>query len=192
MAEEHDPGAEPLRYEELRRASESELATEHERVLGVIESIMAGLCVTDLDGTIQMTNLEAGGLIGISSEELAGQRLWEAFTVGPPRDVGVGRRLFDEAGFAAAMASGQPWRSVAQFTRPDGERFFAGFGLNPIGDPPVGAVFVYFDVTPNVEAQAATERLTTLLEAATDVVAVCEPSGHLLHLNRVGGQYSGI
>ena len=48
------------------------------------------------------------------------------------------------------------------------------------------------DVTEEVEARAASERLTALLEAATDVVAVFEPEGSLLHLNRVGCEYLGI
>jgi diguanylate cyclase (GGDEF)-like protein/PAS domain S-box-containing protein len=41
-------------------------------------------------------------------------------------------------------------------------------------------------------ARAARDRITALLEAATDVVAVFEPSGELLHLNRVGCHYLGV
>jgi diguanylate cyclase (GGDEF)-like protein len=43
-----------------------------------------------------------------------------------------------------------------------------------------------------VRARLATERLTALLEAAADVVAVFEPSGLLLNVNRVGARCLGI
>lgn len=48
------------------------------------------------------------------------------------------------------------------------------------------------DVTEEVEARESSERLTALLEAATDVVAVFDPNGELLHLNRVGCRYLGV
>ena len=43
-----------------------------------------------------------------------------------------------------------------------------------------------------VRARVATERLSTLLEAAADVVAVFDPSGLLLNVNRVGARCLGI
>lgn len=176
---------------------EHELTVEHERLKAVLESIGSGLCVTDADGLVYQTNVEAGSLVGVPPESLHGRRLWDAFrvTVRESQLAGQDLRFFDETGFRATLASGRPWQSVAEITRADGTTMFAACRLNPIspvGEAAVGAVFVYADVSAEVEARNASARLTTLLEAAADVVAVCEPSGHLLHLNRIGCRYLGL
>jgi diguanylate cyclase (GGDEF)-like protein/PAS domain S-box-containing protein len=60
-------------------------------------------------------------------------------------------------------------------------------------DPASGRWFIAAsDVTEELEARQSSERLTALLEAATDVVAVFDPGGQLLHLNRVGCRYLGV
>ena len=175
-------------YEELRRTTDSRLATEHSRLLAVTEHSPIAIAEIDAHGRVLFANPASRAMVGTSSiggdgtifflvhegdRQLvreAAMRTWEqgvdeTITV---RSVGGDGRI--------------RWLRAQVRALREGDE-----------DPVSGRWFIAAsDVTEELEARQSSERLTALLEAATDVVAVFDPSGGLLHLNRVGCRYLGV
>jgi diguanylate cyclase (GGDEF)-like protein/PAS domain S-box-containing protein len=171
-------------YEELRRNAASELAAEHARLLMVTEHSPIGIVEIDDKGRVVFENEFA--------RELAG---------GSIIDEGEGIRAAVhesdlEALRAATAASSDDGRDrslLTRFRRLDGGLRWCRLRIRAIRLPDGGRWFIAAaDVTDEIEARGATDRLTALLEAATDVVAVFDPGGALLQLNRVGCHYLGV
>jgi len=175
-------------YEELRRTSESRLAAEHARLLAVTEH--SPIAIAEIDGSARVV-YENPAL-----REMYGRSL-----------VGAGDTVFSMVHEAdhqltwdtavATWEEGIERIANVRFRRADGSIGWMRCQVRAIrGGEDDGTDGRWFsamaDVTEEVEARAASERLTALLEAATDVVAVFQPDGSLLHLNRVGCQYLGI
>jgi diguanylate cyclase (GGDEF)-like protein/PAS domain S-box-containing protein/putative nucleotidyltransferase with HDIG domain len=173
-------------YEELRRASENEVAAQHGRLETVIRSLGDGLCALEADGRIGQSNPEAERLLARPGESLAGRRLEEVVRV----QHAPGERVADTRGFTEALAAGRPWRSEhAMFVRADGASFPASCVLNPIRDEAgaQGAVLVFRDIT---ERRLADEELrrqrdysAALLAALQDGLTLLAPDGTLTEVN---------
>jgi diguanylate cyclase (GGDEF)-like protein/PAS domain S-box-containing protein/putative nucleotidyltransferase with HDIG domain len=173
-------------YEELRRASEHEVAAQHRRLETVIRSLGDGLCALEADGRIAELNPEAERLLADPGASLAGRRLDEVVRI----QHAAHDRVADQRGFAQALAAGWPWRSEhALFVRADGASFPASCVLNPIRDEAgaQGAVLVFRDIT---ERRRADEELrqqrdysAALLAALQDGLTLLAPDGTLTEVN---------
>ncbi len=171
-------------YDELRRSAESELAAEHARLLMVAEHSPIGIVEIDHTGRVVFENEFA--------REIAG---------GSIIDFGEGIRSLVHEGDMESLrdATRRAWEQgadqtlLARFHRLDGGLRWCRLRIRAIRFADGGSWFIAAaDVTEEIEARAATDRLTALLEAATDVVAVFDPTGRLLQLNRVGCHYLGV
>ncbi len=75
----------------------------------------------------------------------------------------------------------------------DGWRWIEAAATNMLDDPAIeGIVVNYRDITTRVEAQRDAQRLLEVLEAADDLIGICDPNGQLLHLNRAGRVFAGL
>ena len=172
-------------YEELRQASASALAAEHARLLAVTEHSPIAIVEADDEGRILFENQLARDMAG-------GRSLMES-----GRDI---RSTVHEADLpllleasAASARDGIDRTLLVRLMQPDGGVRWARLLLRALLDSDRPRWFIAAaDVTDEIEARAASDRITALLEAATDVVAVFEPNGELLHLNRIGCHYLGV
>jgi diguanylate cyclase (GGDEF)-like protein/PAS domain S-box-containing protein len=176
-------------YEELRRTSETRIAAEHSRMLAVTDHSPIAIAEIDAFGKVLFENPACREMVGTSYlgtddtifslvHESDRRQLIE--TAMATWELGIDRTIT----VRSVPPDGRPrWlRARVRALRTRGE-----------DDPTTGRWFVAAsDVTEEIEARESSERLTALLEAATDVVAVFTPSGDLLHLNRVGLRYLGV
>ena len=173
-------------YEELRQASESRIADEHARLLAVTEHSPIAIVEIDANGYVLFENpacreITGQSFVGKVASRVAGGELDR------PRWLDAARE---------ARERGTDVTLISRFTRPDGNTRWLRSRVRALREEAVGRADRWFivaaDITDEVEARVSTERLTTLLEAATDVVAVFEPDGALLHLNGIGCRYLGV
>jgi len=97
-------------------------------------------------------------------------------------------RIRDSFG-GAAGGSGADWKSHFRVWRADGEvrwiRAHTRAHLSPDGRFE-RAISTWADVTDEFDARSASERFAELLEAVEDVVAITDPTGVVVHVNRAG------
>jgi diguanylate cyclase (GGDEF)-like protein/PAS domain S-box-containing protein len=171
-------------YEELRQSSASALAAEHARLLAVTEHSPIAIVEADSSGRVVFENGFA--------RELAGRSLL-------PLGDGIGETVHPddrpalEAAALACWEDGEDRTILARYVPLDGDTHWCRLRIRAIRESDNVRWFVAAaDVTDEIEARASSDRLTALLEAATDVVAVFDPRGELLHLNRIGCRYLGV
>lgn len=175
-------------YEELRRQTESRVEAEHKRLLAVTEHSPIAIAEIDAYGHVLFENPACREMIGTSyldGEETVFSLVHEA-----------DRRILQEAA-VRSWENGTDETLTVRAVPPDGRMRWLRGRVRALRDGHEsvfsGRWFVAAsDVTDEVEAKASSDRLTALLEAATDVVAMFEPDGTLLHLNRVGCRYLGV
>ncbi len=162
-------------YESLRLASETEVARERDRLTAVIGSLTDGLCVLDIDGTLQRANLAAIDMLGASLDELTGSKVLERFRI---HDSAEPEIPADPVELAGLVASGSRIRdNAAMLLREDGRHVPVVCVLNPIYDEDdvVGSVFVFHDVSEqrNYERQlqAARDEAEDANRAKSDFLA---------------------
>ncbi|HEY8217711.1 MAG TPA: EAL domain-containing protein [Acidimicrobiia bacterium] len=172
-------------YEELRQASASALAAEHARLLAVTEHSPIAILEADDTGKVIFENQAARDLAGRSIVNLTD----DVRATVHRDDLGL---LTDAA--REAREEGSDRALLVRFMRPDGGIRWTRLRLRALQDEGDAArwFIAAADVTDEIEARATSDRITALLEAATDVVAVFEPNGELLHLNRIGCHYLGV
>jgi len=97
-------------------------------------------------------------------------------------------RIRDSFGVASA-GTGADWKSHFRVWRADGElrwiRAHTRAHLTPDGRFE-RAISTWADVTDEFDARSASERFAELLEAVEDVVAITDPTGVVVHVNRAG------
>ena len=101
----------------------------------------------------------------------------------------------EDCTIAASLAKGEGIHSDQEvFWRADGTGFPAEYWAFPIrkeGEV-VGAVVTFLDITERKLAEIEKARLTSILEATTDFVALADLSGKILYLNRGGRKVLGF
>jgi diguanylate cyclase (GGDEF)-like protein/PAS domain S-box-containing protein len=176
-------------YEELRRTSETRLAAEHARLLAVTEHSPIAIAEFDAYGNVLFANRASRTMVGRSRIDGDGT----VFFLVHEGD----RELVRDAAIAT-WEHGIDKTITVRSIPPDGRVRYLRAQVRALResedqDIVSGRWFIAAsDVTEEVEARESSDRLTALLEAATDVVAVFDPSGELLHLNRVGCRYLGV
>ena len=176
-------------YEELRRTSESRIAAQHARLLAVTEHSPIAIAEIDAHGKVLFANPAARTIT--STSDLPEHET--VFSLVLESD----RKMLIEAA-VESWERGIDRTLTVRSVSPDGRVRWLRARLRALreaGDDDLGAgrwFIAASDVTEEIEARESSDRLTALLEAATDVVAVFHPNGDLLHLNRVGCRYLGV
>jgi diguanylate cyclase (GGDEF)-like protein/PAS domain S-box-containing protein len=176
-------------YEELRSTSESRIAAEHDRLLAVTDHSPIAIAEIDAFGKVLFENPACRAMVGTSylgTDDTVFSLVHE-----------TDRRMLIEAALDS-WERGIDRTLTVRSVPPDGRPRWLRARVRALReagdvDPSTGRWFVAAsDVTDEIEARESSDRLTALLEAATDVVAVFTPYGDLLHLNRVGCRYLGV
>lgn len=156
-----------------------------QRFQSIVESVPAGILITDSDGCITFLNPQVEKLFGYNQNELLGQfvevliperfrdehshQRKEYVTRPEPRPVGTGRVLWGR--------------------RRDGSEFPVDVSLAPIDDPPnVSVVVTVIDLTDRIAAdvsiRSSEERLRAILDNTSAVVYVKDVEGRYQLVNR--------
>ncbi len=149
-------------YESLRRASESQLADERDKLRAVVRSIGDGLCVIDQDGRLVYMNPEGERVLGWHEAELVGRRVLDLVAAHPPEGADRGGRT----DLRAVVGAGRAFRDEdGVFRRRDGSDVAVSYVLNPIvkAGHLLGAVLVFRDIG---ERKVAAEELRRAKEEA--------------------------
>jgi len=170
--------------DELRRTSESRLALEHGRLLAVTEHSPIAIAEVDTHGRVLFENPSHRALVGRSLVGTEEPILDLLHADDRPAVMELARRSWTEGGDV---------ETTVRFLHADQRVRYARMRLRALRGEGAPRWFVASaDVTDEIQARQERERLTALLEAAADVVAVFDPDGRLLHLNRVGCRWLGV
>jgi PAS domain S-box-containing protein len=156
-------------YGRLSRAIE-ENQREKELLATTLASIGDGVVVTDAQGRVTSLNSEAERITGWPVAEARGKELSEIFKIQNERTGQVQENPIEKV-LRLGKVVGLANHTVV--VRRDGRKVPIGDSGAPVrrGDGPVeGAVLVFRDVTEEREAQAAKERLATIVESSDDAI----------------------
>jgi diguanylate cyclase (GGDEF)-like protein/PAS domain S-box-containing protein len=170
-------------YEELRATSESRLAAEHARLVAVTEHSPIAMAEIDRHGRVVFENTASRVMIGASLVD-SDARVRDLLHPGD-------RRAMDRLA-RRAWREGSDERATMRFTRADGQLRWARIQVRALQDDDPRWFIAITDVTDEIHARRERERLSLLLEATADLVALFDVSGQLLHLNRVGCTQLGV
>lgn len=163
------------------------------------DQIEVGMIITGLDGVVGRANRAMARLVGRTPEELAQT---DPFAIVHPDD----RQGDLDFGLQAYVGEIDGWTREKRVLRPDGEIVWVLETVTLVRDETgEGLHFLsqFIDITDRKRAEderakaeealrharLVSERFTELLEAVDDVVAISDPNGRLLHLNRAGRSY---
>ena len=152
------------------------LASTDTQFLSLADAAPMGIVVSDLVGRTVYRNTAAKDLLG--QPQLRPDRDWRELASGAARE-----QL--DALFAESAASGQP-RSITVPFESDGRDRWLRVRLAPrltVGAGNVYMIATLEDVSAEIEARAETDRLTHMLDATSDYVAVFRPDGEILYVN---------
>ncbi len=154
------------------------LAETDGQYLSLADAAPIGIVVTDPYGRTIYRNGTARRLL--EQPELRSDTEWREFaepSFRPDLETMVER----------ATIAGEASMATAAFVVPSGERRWFRVHVTPRfadGRHALGLITTLEDVTAEVEARAETERLTHMLDATSDYVAVFRPDGEILYVNR--------
>ena len=169
-------------YDELRRASASQVAAERDKLAAIINGFRDGFCSLDADGRLAAMNPASEALLG-DAESLLGQPVLERF--------GFSRRGDHAEPWAAAQVLARvcggrsvrddraELRDAAGRTRP------VSVLLYPIvqGGEVTGCALTFRDITRQLSAEAARRRLAKAVEASADAIYVTDREGRIEYVN---------
>lgn len=165
---------------------------EKERAQVTLESIGDAVVTTDGRGRVQYLNHVAEALTGWRRDQAAGKALGELFHLvneasGEPAPDPVAECL--RTGGAVALAN------HTVLVRRDGRRFAIEDSAAPIRDRGgriLGVIMVFHDVTERKRAEETRARLSAILEATSDLIAIGSADGRLLYLNSAARRALGF
>ncbi|WP_040484096.1 response regulator [Lyngbya aestuarii] len=180
-------------YEQQRQETETRLATERDRLLAVISSLGAGLCILDPNGCLLSMNPEAERLLGWKQPELLGQPLLQHIASHSQLSTVDFPCTFQDC--LDCLPSESPELQILkssddQFRCKNDAILAVSYVLNPILDHEtlIGAVLVFFDITDRKRAQLEAERSLSLLQAtfnATDAgIVALDRGGKVCNFNQ--------
>jgi diguanylate cyclase (GGDEF)-like protein/PAS domain S-box-containing protein len=176
----------------LLRQSERAVWQEKERAQVTLKSIGDGVITTDDQGVVQYLNPVAEKLCGWLNAEAQGRSVLEVFNV-----IGEGARQALKNPALECLRLGQVV-SLTNHTlllRRDGGEVHIEDSAAPIRNHDgaiIGAVLVFHDVTERMKVLNERERLSSILEATPDFVAISTLEGQRVYLNRAGRRMLGI
>ncbi len=151
--------------ESQRRASESRVAVERDKLRAVIRSLGAGVCILDAAACLLSINTEGERLLGYAEAELRGEPLLARVSASRPS----AEEQAPGHPFPATLVRGQSLRvENGRFTVRDGDQIPVSYVLTPLreNDHLYGAVLVFTDTGEHHRMQEALRAAKETAEAA--------------------------
>ncbi|WP_210209461.1 HWE histidine kinase domain-containing protein [Notoacmeibacter ruber] len=161
---------------------------QHERLLrGILDSLAAWVAVVGPDGTVVESNEGDFVRLNRSMRGLLGTKIWDdGWWAGNVHAASTVREAVQ-----AATRSGQTSRLDICMSGPDrAEPFWVDLQIAPLQDAPIegSVVLSGIDITSRRSAEARSGRLSDIIEATPDYVALGTPDGIPNYLNPGGRQ----
>jgi PAS domain S-box-containing protein len=162
-----------LTYRDLRESEE--------RYRRLVEAMNDGVVVLDTEGRIGYVNPRLAEMFGASAEEMLGQLAVEFLP--DPRNRGI---LEDQ--LAQRREGGRKSYEI-EFTGKRGRKVSTLVSPQPLYDKEgrfEGSLAVITDITERKRAEAERERLTAIVESATDMISLSTPDRRVTYVNPAG------
>jgi PAS domain S-box-containing protein len=165
----------------------SDLREREARISRLVESNIIGIMIFDLQGRIIEANQAFLDLLGYSREDLISGRLrWTELT---PAEW----RRTDERASAELRAAGTVKPREKEYFRKDGSRVPVLVGATMFGDKPDEGVAFVLDLTERKRAELERRLLASLVEQASDFMAIADLEGGTPHyVNKAGLKMVGF
>ena len=167
-----------------RRHAEAELASSERLYRDLVENTQGLICAHEIDGTLRMVNEATARLLGYAREDVVGRNLRDF--VPPEHRAAFGQYLM-------LMRRLRNYSGLLTLMRRDGRRVALAY-QNFLFEAPAGPYVVGhgIDITERVKMEAVNRRFAAVLDASPDFVAIADPNGRPLYLNRAGRELSGV
>jgi PAS domain S-box-containing protein len=164
----------------------NDLREREARIRRLVDSNIIGILIWDFQGRIIEANQAFLDMLGYSREDLASGRLrWTELT--PPE-----WRDSDERAGAKLKAAGTVTREKEYF-RKDGSRVPVLVGATTFDDKPDEGVAFVLDLTERKRAELERRLLASLVEQATDLMAIADLEGGTpIYMNKAGLKMVGF
>ncbi len=172
----------------LRELAEAQLRRERRdsaqalRKLSLaVEQAAESICITDVSGKIEYVNPSFERLTGYAAAELLGKSADQ-----------LRSDLYDDNYYRhlqESLKAGHPYQDVMLNRRKSGEIYFEEKVISPLKDDLQRIThFVYTgrDITGRIKSDRARAQLITILDAASDIIAIMDSAGNLQYLNNAG------
>ncbi len=169
------------------RQSEAALNKSREWLLTTLTSIYDAVITTDINGKITFMNRSAETLTGWNAIDAFGRDVKEIFPI-----EGDGNHPVDQL-FQTDYHQGYIMELALQNKK--GERIYIQSSATVIkgaGGKINGGVFVFRDITRRKLTEEKEKRLTAILEATTDIVAIADANQRVLYYNQAAKKLLGI
>jgi PAS domain S-box-containing protein len=165
----------------------NDLREREARIRRLVDSNIIGIMIWDFQGRIIEANQAFLDMLGYSREDLISGRLrWTELTPAEWRDA-------DEQAVAKLKAAGTVQPREKEYFRKDGSRVPVLLGATTFGDKQDEGVAFVLDLTERKRAEHERRLLASLVEQATDFMAIADLSaGTPLYLNKAGLKMVGF
>ncbi len=154
-------------YENLRQASETQIAAERDRLGSVLAALSEGLCVLDPAGLVVSANASAQALLGADEAKLRGLPVLDRFGL---HAVANGDPVSGATAMGFVVGMRQTLRYDRSLLRSDGAVRPVACVFTPlvVNGVAAGAVFVFRDTTESLQAERELLRTSEALVEARD------------------------
>jgi PAS domain S-box-containing protein len=165
----------------------NDLREQEGRIRRLVDSNIIGILIWDFQGRIIEANQAFLDMLGYSREDLISGRLrWTELTPAEWRDD-------DDLAGAKLRAAGAVQPREKEYLRKDGSRVPVLLGATTFGDKPDEGVAFVLDLTERKRAEHERQLLASLVEQATDLMAIADLSGGTpIYLNKAGLKMVGF
>jgi PAS domain S-box-containing protein len=165
----------------------NDLREREGRIRRLVDSNIIGIIIWDFQGRITEANQAFLDMLGYSREDLiSGQLRWTELTPTEWRDA-------DDLAGAKLRTAGTIQPREKEYLRKDGSRVPVLLGATTFGDKPDEGVAFVLDLTERKRAEHERQLLASLVEQATDLMAIADLHGGTpIYLNRAGLKMVGF
>ncbi|SIO67684.1 PAS domain S-box-containing protein [Bradyrhizobium erythrophlei] len=165
----------------------NDLREREARIRRLVDSNIIGIIIWDFQGRIIEANQAFLDMLGYSREDLILGRLrWTELTPAEWRDA-------DERAIGNLKVAGTVQPREKEYFRKDGSRVPVLLGATTFGDKPDEGVAFVLDLTERKHAELERRLLASLVEQATDLMAIADLNGGTpLYLNKAGLKMVGF
>jgi PAS domain S-box-containing protein len=165
----------------------NDLREREARIRRLVDSNIIGILIFDIQGRIIEANQAFLDMLGYSREDLISGRLrWTELTPAEWRDA-------DELAGAKLKAAGTVQPREKEYLRKDGSRVPVLLGATTFDDKQDEGVAFVLDLTERKRAELERQLLASLVEQATDLMAIADLEGGTpIYLNKAGLKMVGF
>jgi PAS domain S-box-containing protein len=158
-----------------QQRAEKEEVTERARKL--VTELPIGVALRGGDGKVIFVNRAFAEILGITQEQVLAHDYAAVFE--------EARLAQLEEQLREARISGRRFTAIVPIRRPDGTEAWIELIAEPFNDiaGEIGSTLTLIDRSAEREATSRSERLARMLEVTTDLVAIWDEQGRLLHVN---------